>query len=276
MQNRSIPFFVGSSDDLGATEVTAGRDSFNVQFKNPLNIPENAENITLELHTATIWWTVLNIKAGINDKFRFSDLEEYKTITISPGLYDVAALSAAINNGLINEGMKSDLIKLTGDSATQKVLATFSEAQCRIDWISDSFYELCGFTENQLVPAGGETTGPYSELAPNVAAFSDVSSFLVHTSLVSGSGGIPQGNKSFHLIASIPIAVPPGSQQIYQPYIPIRLDCPHMKGQVISNASFNVTDQLNRSLDFNTENWTSLFIIRYNIDPHKHRLTRLS
>jgi hypothetical protein len=267
MQNKTIPLFAGSAPELGAQNVPVGRDRFSVQLKREIQIPPEAYNITLELRQATLWWTVLNVEAGVNDAFRFlvsGDPSSPYDITLDPGLYDVSALNAAVNNKLINEGLASGLITITGDSATQKIILTFSAAGQRVEWVANSFYELCGFTLNQFVPALGFTTGPYSELATNVANFSSVSSFLVHTDLVQN--GIPQGNSEHQMIADIPISVAPGSQQIYQPFNPTQININHWRGQSLNNYRVWITDQLNRTLDFNGENFTVLIIIKYRVD----------
>lgn len=266
MQNKTIPLFAGSATELGAQNVPVGRDRFSVQLKKSIQIPPEAYNITLELRQATLWWTVLNIKAGVNDKFKFYDTSGGSpyTITIDPGLYDVSSLNSAVNNKLINEGLASSLITISGDNATQKIILTFSAAGQRVEWIPNSFYELCGFTLNQFVPALAVTTGPYSELAPAVANFSSVSSFLIHTDLVQN--GIPQGSSEHQMIADIPIGVAPGSQQIYQPFNPTQINVNHWRGQSLDSFTVWVTDQLNKPLDFNGEDFTVLIIIKYRVD----------
>ena len=71
MQNKTIPLFAGSASALGAQNVPVGRDRFEVQLKNTIQIPPEAYNIELELRQASLWWTVLNVKTGVNDKFKF-------------------------------------------------------------------------------------------------------------------------------------------------------------------------------------------------------------
>lgn len=269
MQNKTLPLFVGSAAELGATNVSAGRDRFDVQFKNSVYFPPEARNITLEVRNATIWWTVLNVEAGVNDAFRFITDNPLVTtdITIEPGLYDVSSLNSAVNAGLVNAGLASGLITIVGDNATQKVILVFSALDQRVEWVATSFWELTGFNNGQFVPAAGFTTGPFSESAPNVANFSDVSNFLVHTTLVQR--GIPTGDQDFQMIASIPINVPPGSQQTYEPQNPVKLNTDQWRGQRFNQATFWITDQLNRSLDFNGEDFTLLVVFSYLLDEHE-------
>lgn len=262
MQDQNIPLFVSADPALGAINTTTGNDRFSVQFKRTIEIPITAQNLTLELHSAEIWWSVLNIELGINDAFRIEvQGDQVYDIVIEPGLYDVSALNSAVNNGLINQGLASGLITLTGDNSTGKILLSFTITGLQVEWTPTSFFGLLGFTSGQLVPSGGFTTGAFSELAPNIANFSDISSFIVHTSLVQG--GIPLGDTASQAIANIQINVPPGSLINFSPNRVIPLNVNHLRGQTINEASFWVTDQLNRTLDFNGEYFSLLVIIRY-------------
>lgn len=272
MQDKNIPLFVSADPALGAINTTPGNDRFSVQFKRTIEIPQTASNITLELHSAEIWWSVLNIQLGINDAFRLEvDGDAVYDVVVEPGLYNVSALNSAINNALINEGLASALITLTGDTSTGKILLSFSVLGLQVEWIPTSMFALLGFTSGQLVPDPTFTTGPFSELAPNIASFSDISSFIVHTSLVQG--GIPLGDTASQAIANVQINVPPGSLINFAPNNLIQLNVNHLRGTMINEASFWVTDQLNRTLDFNGEYFSLLVVIRYM--SHQHKITHI-
>lgn len=267
IHNKTIPLFVSSDPVLGAINTTAGGDRFQVQFKNTIEFPPEAENISLEVVQSTIWWTVLNITLGVNDLFQLNisgDPGSPYTVTLDPGLYDVSGLNNAVNRELINLGLASGLVIISGDSSTQKILITLTAALLQVEWIPQSFFLLTGFTSGQTVPAVGFTTAEFSELAPNVANFSDISSFLLHTDLVQS--GIPLGDQLAQTIAQVQINVPPGSQINFQPQNPIQLNVNHLRGQLINQASFWVTDQINRTLDFNGEFFTLLLVFRYYIN----------
>lgn len=269
MQNKTIPLFVSADPTLGAINLTQGNDRFSVQFKRTIIIPPHAQNITLECNQANIWWTVLNVEQGVNDLFRIEeDTVAVHTITLAPGLYDISGLNAAINTGLINEGLASGSVSLTGDNSTQKVLLSFTIAGLQVEWIPQSFFGLVGFNTGQLVPSGGFTAGAFTELAPNIANFSDISSFLVHTSLLQS--GIPLGDTESQTLANPQITVPPGSLINFNPFNPIQLDVNHLRGQTINEASFWITDQLNRIVDFNGEFFTLLVVLRYHIMEPSH------
>lgn len=263
MHNVSSPLFVSSNPDLGAFNINTGISRFSVQFKNTIEIPPDAQNITLELLQSTIFWTVINIKEGINDLFKLitPDVGSPFTITIPPGLYAVVDLNDAISREFINLGISGDYVSLTGDNSTGRILITLSESDLQVEFITGSFFELLGFDELQIVPDPDPTTGPYSELGPNVANFSDVSSFLVHTDLVQS--GIPIGNQENLTIAQVLITVPPGSQISYQPVVPIQIPVEHLRGKMLNEATFFITDQLNRDVDFNGEDFTLLLVIKY-------------
>lgn len=266
MQNKTTALFVSSDTALGAFNVTSGIDRFDIQFKNTLDIPLTAKNITLQLTQATIFWTVLNISVEkANNLFRLKvdgDPGSPFDITIPDGLYGVSDLNDAINRELINEGLAGGLVLLTADNSTGRVLLTLTEVDLQVEWIVGSMFLLTGFNSGQEVPAAGFTTAAFSELAPNVANFSDVSSFLAHTTLL-GASGIPIGDTEAQVLAQIQITVPPGSQINFAPFQPIKLAVPHLIGQKINEATFYLTDQLNRSVDFNEENFTFLLELKW-------------
>lgn len=269
MQNKTIPLFVSSDPTLGAINLTSGNDRFSVQFKRTIIIPEHAQNITLECNQANIWWTVLNVTLGVNDAFRLiEDGVGTHDIILEPGLYDISGLNSAVNNLLINEGLASGVLTITGDNSTQKVLLSFTIAGLQVEWVPTSFFELVGFNSGQLVPSGGFTIGAFSELAPNIANFSDISSFLVHTSLLQS--GIPLGDTESQVLANPQINVPPGSLINFNPFNPVQLDVNHLRGQNINEASFWITDQLNRVIDFNGEFFTLLIVLRYHVLEPSH------
>jgi len=236
MQNKTIPLFVSSDPALGAINTTSGNDRFSVQFKRTIVIPEDAENITLELHSAEVWWSVLNITI-LNNDFRLEvQGDQIYNVTIEPGLYDVSALNSAVNNALINQGLASGLITLTGDNSTGKVLLSFTIAGLQVTWVPTGFFSLLGFTSGQLVPDPTFTVAAFSELSTNIANFSDISSFIAHTSLVQG--GIPLGDTLSQAIANIQINVPPGSLINFSPNRVITLNVNHLRGISLNEASF--------------------------------------
>ncbi len=267
MQNKSIPLFVSSDASLGAFNITPGIDRFSVQFKNTIEIPNNAKNITLQLTQASIFWTVKNISiAKSNNLFRFlisGDPGSPFDITIPDGLYDVNDLNEEINRQLVNQGVISGLVTLTGNNSTGRVVINLTDAAggLRVEWVVGSMFALTGFNSGQFVPAAGFTTGLFSEEGPNVADFSDVSSFLVHTNLLHS--GIPIGDKEAQVCGSVQITVPPGSLINFMPFSPIKIPVPHLAGQNINEALFYLTDQLNRQIDFNGENFNLLIEIKW-------------
>ncbi len=267
MQNKSVPLFVSSDAALGAFDITSGIDRFTVQFKNTIEIPSTAQNLTLQLTQATIFWTVKNISvAKSNNLFRLlisGDPGSPFTVTIPDGLYDVNDLNEEINRQLVNEGVTSGLVTLTGNNSTGRVVINLTDALggLRVEWVVGSMFDLTGFNSGQFVPAAGFTTGLFSEEGPNVADFSEVSSFLAHTNLLQS--GIPTGNQENQVLAQIQITAAPGSQLNFMPFQPIKIPVPHLAGQNINEATFYVTDQLNRSVDFNEENFTFLLEIKW-------------
>ncbi len=274
LQNKRVPLFVSADPALGALDTNPSGNFFDVQYKNAIVIPSHSWDITVELVQAQIWWSARNVHGDENpleknNLFRLEvDGDAVYDVEIDPGLYNVSDLNSAVNNALINEGLTSGLVILSADRATGKILLTLTTANLQVEWVSMSFFALVGFNESQLVPNGGFTSGVFSELGPNIANFSDISSFLVHTNLVQG--GIPLGDIENQTIANVQITVPPGGLINYQPNNPIRLNAPHLRGTVISENSFYVTDQLNRPVDFGGEFFSLMVLIRYQVDEQKN------
>jgi hypothetical protein len=266
-QRISVPLFISSDPALGAINISNGGDRWDNTFKNSLIFPDTALNITIEAVQASVWWTVRNIKFGINDRFRLNisgDPGSPYDLVVPPGLYSISDLNSAVDRELVNAGLASGITTLTGDLPTGRVLVTLNQALLQVEWVLGSFFALVGFNSGQTVPAVGFSEGVFSELGPNEANFSDVTSFLLHTTPLV-QNGIPTGNQENQTLANVPIQVPPGSLQNFSPNNPIRLNANHLRGQIINQVTFFVTDQLNRSIDFGGEFVTLLIEIKYDM-----------
>lgn len=93
----------------GAQNRSPTGDSFSIQLTQPIQVPKEAVNATLEVTQADIWNTVPNISAHIgNNKFRvyFYDVYAPQTWTITipcaDGLYSVGALNALLSREFVN------------------------------------------------------------------------------------------------------------------------------------------------------------------------------
>jgi len=265
---RSISFVISSDPKNGAINVNSPlKNRFELQLEEGLKIPSNAENCELSVVESTVWWSVPNIIINQNDKFYVSgpnvgDITTNFVITIPQGLYDLSALNQTIQRELENAGAKtspSPLISLSGDEATQKVEIRFNYNNVSIDFTqTNTFREILGFNSSVLGPFG---TVPNNQLAPNVANFNTVNSFLLHSDLVND--GILYGNKYNQSIANVLIDVSPGSQIVYKPFNPAKISIDSLKGQIRKNIKFWLTDEENNDISTNNEYFSARLLLTY-------------
>lgn len=264
---RSISFIASSDPKNGATNINSLKNRFELELQRGIAIPANAENCELSVEEATVWWSVPNLITGKNDKFYItgpntSDVVTNFVLTIPQGLYDLSGLNQAIQRELENAGAKitpTTLISISGDEATQKVEIRFNYNNVSIDFTqANTFREILGFNSAVLGPFG---TVPNNQLAPNVANFNTVNSFLLHSDLVDD--GILYGNKYNQSIANILIDVSPGSQIVYKPFNPAKSDINNLKGNIRKTIKFWLTDEENNDISTNDEYYSCRLLLTY-------------
>jgi hypothetical protein len=276
---KQLSFIFSSNPNNGAQSVSADGSSFSVQLNNTIALPAEAIYATLEVQSANIWWSVPNLSASLNN----NTLHIYSewiaddggvpagypnyTITIPDGLYGLTELSAAIARELVNQGLPSDLFRLTGDDSTQKTILTFGYDQVTtLDFTqANTFREILGF-DSRFVPTTPKTAG-WSEYSDNVARFNQISSFLINTDLISD--GIPVNNTSSGTIANVLIDVTPGSLINYAPVISVKANADQLIGKSTNFFSFRLTDQDRRAVNTNSEYWSLTVVIKYYIPFHE-------
>jgi hypothetical protein len=222
MVKKEFSLFVSSNDTLSSNTTTSADGSkTTIKLNEPLKLPENASNIMLEVQSATVWWTILNIEQGVNDVFNISTLNTSDVLTnynlvIPPGLYDLTNLQSAIIRGLENAGAKDGGISFVPDSATNKVIIKLNYLNSFVDFtVPKSFREILGFN-SQVITA---TTAPKSFTGDNIAGFNTVNFFYLLSSLVDQ--GIQVNDvANAGVISRVLIDVPPGSQIVSQPFNP--------------------------------------------------------
>lgn len=257
MITRSINLLASSDTDAGAENVSSDGSQFSITLSNPIQIPRNAINPRVSVEKATIWWTILNIEEGVNDTFYVNHSSTDYTVTIEPGLYDITGLNTALTRGLNNEEFTST-ITLTGDNNTQKSILTIADTAVTVDFTqSDTFRELLGFDSQTIV----STVADESFTSDNVANFSSIGSFLIHSDLTDK--GIIINNRYSQAVAQVLIDVSPGSQIVYEPYRPSTTAAKMLAGSLKQNIRFWLTDQNGNAVNTNEESWTALMRIQY-------------
>jgi len=270
-----ISIIVSSDYKAGATNRSSDGSRFEIQLDGDgLNIPRDAMNVTVEVEQATIWWSIPNIITGQNDKFYvYGDSDDavpvpqLYTLTIPQGLYDLSALNLAILSELESAGSRTTdgtgsslpLISMSADSSTQKVRLRFNYDNVYVDFSQpNTMREILGFNSAVYGPFA---TAPVNVLADSVAQFNSVNYFLIHSDIVSK--GVRFNNVYNQTIAQVLIDVAPGSQIVSQPFNPARSNADELAGTKRSNLRFWLTDDQDRPVNTNNEDWSARIVIHY-------------
>lgn len=266
------PLHISSDNSLSKSNIiykSSDGSTITIHYDPPLQFPYDAYNFKCYLVSFNFWYTFTNISsAKANNKFYFTDdagdADKYE-ITIEDGLYSLDALSSAIQYGIKNLSLTEDIISLTADDATGKVIINIHTGYQVYFKSTSLLRNLLGFTSNQLVPSSGLAGSDISQKAPNVADFSNLSSILVHTSLISKSNF--NGSQSDVLYLTAP-TVEAGSSQKSEPIHAVKVPANNLKGISLDDVTFSITDQNNLPLNTNSENWQLSLVIEYELpDP---------
>ena len=267
MIQKEVNFIISSDAINGAINKTPDGSTFDVQLEQPLTIPKEALNVTVEVQSAAVWWTVPNIITGVNDIFRITEGTGPPTVldvTVPQGLYDLVGLAAAIERELVNNGAsQTNIISFSGDTATQKVVITANVADIVIDFTgSQTFRDILGFTSTDIL--SNAAVFPLNFLASNVAQFNVLEYFLLTSDLVDA--GLRFNNRWNNIVARIYIDVAPGSQIIYTPFYAARSTANKLRGRKVHTMHFTLTDQNNKVVNTAGESYSARIVIRYLID----------
>ena len=257
---RETTLILDSGTSSGAVNKSADGSYFQVQFGSPLRIPADAVDCQIAVEEAEIWWTIPNIVTGVNDRFFVTDGGTTYGLTIPQGLYDLTGLSQAILRELETAGAATGpaLITLSPDEATQKVELKLNYATVSVDFTQpNTMREILGF--NSITVGPGTAGATY--LANNVAAFNTISYFLLHSDITND--GIRTNNNYYQTIAKVPIDASPGSQIVYKPFNPARIEEPNLIGATRNSIQVWLTDQDNNRVNTNTEDYSFRLNIRY-------------
>ena len=275
MLPEEISFIVSSDESQGAVNKSADGSYFEIQLDDGLKIPKDALNVNIKVEESTIWWTVPNIINGVNDTFSiYGDddtlpvpVPQLYTVVIPQGLYDLSGLNQAVLSGLEALGARTidstgnalPLINFSADDATQKVILRLNYTNSYCDFsVGQTPRDIIGFNSQQYGPNVG---APINILAPNVAEFNQINFFLVHSDLVNR--GIRFNNKYNQTIAQVLIDVAPGSQIVSANFHPAKSNGQFLAGSVRTLIRFWLTDDKQRSVNTNGENWSARIVIEY-------------
>ena len=272
MVPEEINLLVSSNPNAGARLVSADGSAFSVQLQDGIKIPSDAKNVNVSVEEATIWWVVPNIITGVNDRIYITapraldDALTAYNIQVPQGLYDLTALNDTVLRELENAGAKVNpdpVINILADDATQKVEFRFNYVGTEIDFTQpDTFRGILGYNSAVLGP---NAAAPFIYLAPNVAAFNTVNSFLIHSDLVTK--GLSLNGNFNQTVAQVLINVRPGSQIVSTPFNPAKSEAQELAGAIRTTLRFFLTDDQDRPVNTNGEYWTARIKISY-LHPH--------
>jgi hypothetical protein len=249
-----------SSTEAGAENKSSDGSYFEIQLGEALNVPSNAIGCQLAVEDAEIWWSVPNVITGSNDKFYITYSSVLYTVTLAQGLYDLTGISQAIARELGNyaviAALSKPLLTFSPDEATNKVEIKFN-FNASIDFTQlDTPRLLLGFDSQTLTATAGQT-----KIADNQASFNTVNYFLLHTDLTSN--GIRNNNSYNQTVAKVPITVAPGSQILYKPFNPAKINANELIGAYRTNIKVWLTDDKNRRVNTNGEAYSLRIVIRF-------------
>ncbi len=256
-------YIFSSAASNGARNKSDDGSSFEVQLSQPIVIPREAVNCTIEVTQANIWYTTPNISARLgNNKFRFASAGGYGNITeltFPDGLYSVAALNSQLGLLLVNEGFPADTLTISGDDATQRTVITYGASGLAVIFSGgDTFKDILGF-DDIFYPFSGAPGE--SITGQNVANFNTLNSYLVSSDIVSQ--GIPVNAQGASILAQVPITARPGSLIVYQPRNPNRTDLTDLIGLPRTSFRIWLTNQVGENIDTNSEDYSIVVVIRY-------------
>ena len=269
----SSSLLFSSDPALGATNLSGNGAAFEVSFSEPLAIPRQALNVEVMLAEATVWWTVANIEEGKNDKLYIDDTlaPASYVVTIPQGLYDRSGLNAAVQRDLANQGAPANLLIINQDAPTGKVVLQFGVTGTTVDFTQpDTPRIILGFNSQVVGPSPAPPPGGViSVLAPNVAEFNQINSFLIHSDIVSR--GVQLNNGYSQILGQVLINVPPGSQIVSSPFNPPRVAADELRGQDRRTVRMWLTDEKNQLVNTAGEYWTARVTVSYQL-PHVSNL----
>ena len=262
---KEFSLFLNSDENAGAENVSSDGSRFSVSLNTPIAIPSNAFNCSVAVIQASVWFTTPNISSSYKNNilsFTTSDIANAGThvIDFSDGLYSLGNMNSYINVALTNLGLPASLINLTAFASTGQTIVNFLNSGDSIDFtVPNSCNVILGF-DKRLVVATINNDSVYSD---TVAQFNRVSNYLISSDLISS--GIPINNKTIGLISSIPINVPAGDLITFSPTVPTEVDAENLVGTYESNINVQLLDQQLRPTATQSESYSVLIRIKYNI-----------
>ena len=184
-------------------------------------------------------------------------------ITLPQGLYDLNLLNTSMLTQLENQGASptsEPIISFQADNASQRVQIRLAYPSSSIDFTqANTIRNILGFN---ALKYGPYVVAPKVITAEAAASFNQVNYFLVHTDLCAR--GIRFNNQYSQVISQILIDKSPGSQIVYRPYNPPKVNVNELIGSLRTTIRVWLTDDQNRRVNTNSENYSVRLVLTYN------------
>ena len=256
---RTVSLFLETSA-ASSYDQTTSTATWNLQ--NPILIPQDVKTCSLRVISADIWNLVSNVSAALGNKIDIllAGVGPVYTLTIPEGQYSVAALNAAIENQLVLQGLLATNLVIAGDAPTQRVAFTSDVAGTIIKFPGEKYlWNILGFNQGYTLTL---TLAGVRYLAPGIARFNNINSFLIHSDLVDA--GIPANGDYYGIIAKVPISSPSGSLITFSPSYPIAVDASNLIGARVQSVSLWLTNETGWQRINTRENFSVLVELSYN------------
>jgi hypothetical protein len=257
-----------SLPEAGASNISSGGDSFDLELSPPLTFPSSAK-VRVCCAEAGTWFSYPNIKASLNNNTLYvtddATAEKYP-IVFADGLYGLDSINLAMSLAFETLGFPSDLFQFTGDDATGRVFLqkAASTTAFRLHFGTASPNVELGFAANTSYPNANQT-GAYNVRGPFQAKLDTVSTVMIHCSLVSGSSYVGNG------VGAAIACFTPGDAQVgqlinYRPPFQQWIDVSKLSGSSVSRLTFWITDQSGRrgSVSTGGEPFSVSLVIEWN------------
>ena len=259
------PTTLSDGSKLGAdgTVVSADGSTAFINLNQGIEIPIGVVECNLRVEEASIWYSTPNISAELENNtfdYIYSNVQQPQII-IPDGLYSIESLNAFLSREFVNRGQLENLITLTGEESTQKVVITLQK-YTQVDFTPyNSVRSVLGWT-SQVFPI----TMPVIEVngtGQDIAKFNNIQNFTIRTDMIID--GLSINNVKSNLIAVIPIPANGANNQInYQPFRPSIIEIDSARGKKFNNFYVSVCDQ-NGNLTRQREFWTCLLVLSYKV-----------
>jgi len=240
--DREIALILDSNPATGAINRSEDGSSFEIQFEEPLLIPPNAINPTLDVEESAIWYSTPNIiSTGVeqNNAFDITELTgpAIYNFFLPQGLYSIISIQDTMN-ALVKPTTGGDIFQITLNDATGKVEIFITNSNFSLTFPPVfSIGPILGFLPNTTLQPLVINVGP------TIPAINAVNFYLVQCNLVQD--GIRFNNKYNGIIETVLIDVAPRELIINRPFNPPTIPIDELCGNPRSKIRVQLlTDKL--------------------------------